>query len=175
MGMYDSTIAWLKSGANAFAKNNAFYQNIAYTYHLIGKNDSEAKYEAMANGTSFGCAPFGSVLKQTQVWPDGSIHRAGAPAYVFDQTLKIDRAFVSNVERNAQSAAIIRAVIGLGKGLHLPIIAEGVETAEQLAFLTRVACDEVQGYLIGRPCPIAGYDAIVGRVASTDQQTAMVG
>jgi diguanylate cyclase (GGDEF)-like protein/PAS domain S-box-containing protein len=95
-------------------------------------------------------------------------------SFPFDK-IKIDRTFVSNVERDAQSAAIIRAVIGLGKGLHLPIIAEGVETAEQLAFLTRVACDEVQGYLIGRPCPIAGYDAIVGRVGSTNQQTAMVG
>ena len=87
-------------------------------------------------------------------------------SFPFDK-IKIDRTFVSNVERNAQSAAIIRAVIGLGKGLHLPIIAEGVETAEQLAFLTRVACDEVQGYLIGRPGPVAGYDAIVGRVGST--------
>ena len=44
-------------------------------------------------------------------------------------------------------------MIGLGRGLDLPVVAEGVETDEQLAFLAREACDEVQGYLIGRPGP----------------------
>jgi EAL domain-containing protein (putative c-di-GMP-specific phosphodiesterase class I) len=62
-----------------------------------------------------------------------------------------------------QSAAIIRAVIGLGRGLELPVVAEGVETKAQLAFLSSEACDEVQGYLIGRPQPIGCYSEIVGR------------
>jgi EAL domain-containing protein (putative c-di-GMP-specific phosphodiesterase class I) len=87
-------------------------------------------------------------------------------SFQFDK-IKIDRTFVSNVERNAQSAAIIRAVVGLARGLHLPVVAEGVETAEQLAFLAREDCDEVQGYLIGRPCPISDYAGIVGRGALT--------
>jgi diguanylate cyclase (GGDEF)-like protein/PAS domain S-box-containing protein len=82
--------------------------------------------------------------------------------FPFDK-IKIDRVFVSNIEQSAQSAAIIRAVIGLGRGLHLPVTAEGVETAEQLTFLTCEACDEVQGYLIGRPGPIGDYAAVVGR------------
>jgi len=80
----------------------------------------------------------------------------------FDK-IKIDQSFVSTLDRSPQSAAIIRAVIGLGRGLKLPVIAEGVETAEQLAFLTDEACDEVQGYLVGRPCPSQDYAELVGR------------
>ena len=68
-------------------------------------------------------------------------------SFPFDK-LKIDQAFVANLERNPQSASIIRAVIGLGHGFDLPVVAEGVETAAQLAFLTHEACNEVQGYLI---------------------------
>ena len=83
-------------------------------------------------------------------------------SFPFDK-IKIDRAFIANVHRNSQSAAIIRAVIGLGRGLDLPVVAEGVETKEQLAFLTSEACQEVQGFLIGMPLPIAQYDEVVGR------------
>jgi EAL domain-containing protein (putative c-di-GMP-specific phosphodiesterase class I) len=84
-------------------------------------------------------------------------------SFPFDK-IKIDRSFVQNFDRSSQSAAIIRAVIGLGLGLKLPVIAEGVETAEQLAFLTDEACNEVQGYLVGRPLPIEEYAELVGRV-----------
>jgi diguanylate cyclase (GGDEF)-like protein len=83
-------------------------------------------------------------------------------AFPFDK-IKIDRAFVSNLEQRAQSAAIIRAVIGLGRGLNLPVVAEGVETAAQLSFLSEEGCTGVQGYLIGRPGPIAAFDKVVGR------------
>ncbi len=83
-------------------------------------------------------------------------------SFPFDK-IKIDQAFVANLERNPQSAAIIRAVIGLGHGLDLPVVAEGVETAGQMAFLTHEACNEVQGYLVGRPAPIERYAGLVGR------------
>jgi diguanylate cyclase (GGDEF)-like protein/PAS domain S-box-containing protein len=83
-------------------------------------------------------------------------------SFHFDK-IKIDPTFVMNLNRNTQSAAIIRAVIGLGRGLGLSVAAEGVETREQLDFLTQEGCDEVQGFFIGRPAPIAGYAAIVGR------------
>jgi diguanylate cyclase (GGDEF)-like protein len=82
--------------------------------------------------------------------------------FPFDK-IKIDRSFVSNVQANPQSATIIRAVIGLGRGLHLPIVAEGVETQGELDFLTQEACDEIQGYLVGRPAPIDVYAHLVGR------------
>jgi EAL domain-containing protein (putative c-di-GMP-specific phosphodiesterase class I) len=83
-------------------------------------------------------------------------------AFPFDK-IKIDRAFVINLGRNPQSAAIVRAVIGLGHGLEMSIVAEGVETLEQLGFLADEGCDAVQGYFIGKPLPIGQYAALVGR------------
>lgn len=85
-------------------------------------------------------------------------------SFPFDK-IKIDRAFIADVERNSQSASIVRAVIGLGRGLHVPVVAEGVETREQLAFLIDEACDEMQGYLLGRPSPIDVYAETIGRPA----------
>jgi EAL domain-containing protein (putative c-di-GMP-specific phosphodiesterase class I) len=82
-------------------------------------------------------------------------------SFPFDK-IKIDRTFITNVERNQQSAAIVRAVIGLAQGLKLPVVAEGVETQDELAFLARESCDEAQGYLLGRPRPIADYADLVG-------------
>jgi diguanylate cyclase (GGDEF)-like protein/PAS domain S-box-containing protein len=93
-------------------------------------------------------------------------------SFPFDK-IKIDQAFISNLERNPQSATIIRAVIGLARGLKLPVVAEGVETKEQLAFLAKEACDEIQGYLIGRPRPIEEYAEMTGQAVS--QQPKRVG
>jgi diguanylate cyclase (GGDEF)-like protein/PAS domain S-box-containing protein len=86
-------------------------------------------------------------------------------AFPFDK-IKIDQSFISNVRSNPQSAAIVCAVIGLARGLQLPVLAEGVETKEQLAFLSQEACDEVQGYFVGRPFPIEHYAEMVGRNAA---------
>jgi EAL domain-containing protein (putative c-di-GMP-specific phosphodiesterase class I) len=83
-------------------------------------------------------------------------------SFPFDK-IKIDRSFISNLERNAQSKAIVRAIVGLARGLELPVTAEGVETRAQFELLERAGCDLVQGYLIGRPAPIGAYDEIVGR------------
>src|SRR5215467_9427515 len=83
-------------------------------------------------------------------------------SFPFDK-IKIDQTFISNLHRNPQSAAIVRAVIGLGRELHLPVVAEGVETEEQRAFLARENCQEIQGYLIGRPGLMDGYAELVGR------------
>jgi len=92
-------------------------------------------------------------------------------AFPFD-TIKIDRAFISNLERNEQSAAIVRAVIGLGRGLNVPVVAEGVETKEQLGFLSREACNEVQGHLVGKPYAIEAYADVVGRSPVASAKTA---
>ena len=83
-------------------------------------------------------------------------------AFPFDK-IKIDRAFVMNLGRNPQSASIVRAVVGLGHGLGMSIVAEGVETQEQLSFLAEEGCDAVQGYFLGKPAPIGQYFALVGR------------
>ena len=80
--------------------------------------------------------------------------------------IKIDRSFVSALGRAGRSLAVVRAVIGLAHGLGLPVLAEGVETSEQLAALVREGCNEMQGFLIGRPQPIAHYrDLVDGTVA----------
>jgi predicted signal transduction protein with EAL and GGDEF domain len=91
-------------------------------------------------------------------------------AFPFDK-IKIDQSFISNVVGNPQSAAIVRAVIGLARGLDLPVIAEGVETSAQLSFLSREACDEVQGFYVGRPSAIDQYDEFVGRVSEAKRET----
>jgi diguanylate cyclase (GGDEF)-like protein/PAS domain S-box-containing protein len=67
--------------------------------------------------------------------------------------LKIDQSFVRDVTSDADDAGIAQAVITLGHTLNLRVIAEGVETPEQLAFLRRNQCDEMQGYLFGKPMP----------------------
>jgi diguanylate cyclase (GGDEF)-like protein len=82
-------------------------------------------------------------------------------AFPFDK-IKIDQTFVAKLQSNPQSEAIVRAVIGLGHGLNLPVVAEGVETRDQNAFLAREACDQVQGFLIGRPAPIDAYADLLG-------------
>jgi diguanylate cyclase (GGDEF)-like protein/PAS domain S-box-containing protein len=82
-------------------------------------------------------------------------------AFPFDK-IKIDQSFISNLKSNPQSAAIVCAVVGLARGLNLPVLAEGVETSAQLEFLAAESCDEAQGYLIGRPQPIAEYAELTG-------------
>ena len=62
--------------------------------------------------------------------------------------LKIDRGFVRELARDTEDAAIVSAIVALGHTLNLKIVAEGVETAEQQDFLTRVGCDALQGYLL---------------------------
>jgi EAL domain-containing protein (putative c-di-GMP-specific phosphodiesterase class I) len=90
-------------------------------------------------------------------------------AFPFDK-IKLDRSFMTELDGEApQSRAIIRAVLTIGESLSIPVLAEGVETAEQLAFLRAQGCNEVQGYLLGRPQPEA--DALLNgavRIAATE-------
>jgi EAL domain-containing protein (putative c-di-GMP-specific phosphodiesterase class I) len=66
-------------------------------------------------------------------------------------TLKIDRSFVNNIENNNQDRAIISAIITLGYGLGLRVVAEGVETPQQRDVLISLQCQEMQGYLFSKP------------------------
>jgi diguanylate cyclase (GGDEF)-like protein/PAS domain S-box-containing protein len=67
-------------------------------------------------------------------------------------TLKIDRAFVRDIPESADDTAITKAVVSLGKALGVRVVAEGVETAAQFAFLRANGCDEIQGFYISKPC-----------------------
>ncbi|WP_298254748.1 EAL domain-containing protein [Bradyrhizobium sp.] len=93
-------------------------------------------------------------------------------AFPFDR-IKIDRSFIKQVNTNQQAATIVRAVLGLGKGLGLPVIAEGVETNDELRFLQEESCDEVQGYLLGRPAAIDSFREYTNPDASLPQAAAI--
>ena len=68
-------------------------------------------------------------------------------------TIKIDRSFVIDLPSDFEDQAITQAIISMGKALGMTVVAEGVETVEQQAFLRAHACDETQGYLFSRPLP----------------------
>ncbi|MFB6421310.1 MULTISPECIES: EAL domain-containing protein [Bradyrhizobium] len=69
--------------------------------------------------------------------------------------IKVDRSFVASLGQSERSLAIVRAVIGLAYGLGVPVLAEGIETDAQMSLLVQEGCDEMQGYLIGRPRSLA--------------------
>jgi len=74
--------------------------------------------------------------------------------------LKIDQCFIRDLATDPSDAAIVRAIVSLGHSLELDIVAEGVETADQLERLRAEGCDEVQGYYFGRPLPVGEFLAL---------------
>lgn len=76
-------------------------------------------------------------------------------------TLKIDKSFVWEIDREYRQHAIIKAIISIAHGLGLNLIAEGVETDEQLKFLQTQGCDEIQGYLISKPLPAGTLESLL--------------
>ena len=82
-------------------------------------------------------------------------------SFPFD-TLKIDKSFVQAIHADDRATAIVRAVLGLGASLRMPVVAEGVETDQQLSFLRAEGCAEVQGFGIGRPVPLEALAAMIG-------------
>jgi diguanylate cyclase (GGDEF)-like protein len=86
-------------------------------------------------------------------------------SFPFDK-IKIDQGFVSMVGRSTKSTAIVRAILRLGESLNTPVMAEGVETEEQRAFLREQQCPSVQGFFYGEPAPIADYRILTDRTAA---------
>jgi diguanylate cyclase (GGDEF)-like protein len=80
--------------------------------------------------------------------------------FPFDK-IKIDQTFVRNLAQEKGSIEIIRAVVGLGKALGMNVLAEGVETVEQLCILQAEGCDELQGYLFSKPCSLQDTQTII--------------
>ena len=88
-------------------------------------------------------------------------------AFPFDR-LKIDRSFIRDLATSREAAAIVHAVMGLAHGLDLPVVAEGVESEDQLTMLRAARCAEVQGYLCGRPAPIGAFHGITHPVPARE-------
>lgn len=85
-------------------------------------------------------------------------------------TLKIDRSFTMGIPADVNDCAIASTIVSIGRQLKLRVIAEGVETVEQLEFLRKADCDEVQGYLFSRPVPAAQFEqALRGNWVSPGQ------
>jgi diguanylate cyclase (GGDEF)-like protein/PAS domain S-box-containing protein len=95
-------------------------------------------------------------------------------SFPFDK-IKIDQSFIANLGHSQQAATIVRAVIALSRGLKMPVVAEGVETQEQVKFLAAEWCNEIQGYFVGRPKPIEDYAELVGRKGSPRPKLAVAG
>src|SRR6202035_5067866 len=91
-------------------------------------------------------------------------------AFPFDR-IKIDGSFVKSVNSNGQAATIVRAVLGLGRGLGLPVLAEGVETSAELEFLKEALCNEAQGFFLGMPAAIGQFRHLTHRDIVVDDAT----
>jgi diguanylate cyclase (GGDEF)-like protein/PAS domain S-box-containing protein len=105
----------------------------------------------------------------------GELHQAGVQLAIDDfgtgysnlrylqsfpaRRLKIDRSFISDILRNGDDAAIVRAIITLGHSLGMRVVAEGVEERGQLDLLCELGCDEIQGFLLGMPLPAEAFQA----------------
>ena len=79
-------------------------------------------------------------------------------AFPFD-TVKIDRQFIGDLDKDKDARSIVQAIVGLGRALDLDVVAEGVETPEQLVLLQADRCREVQGFLTGAPMPLDEFRA----------------
>jgi len=75
--------------------------------------------------------------------------------------LKIDRVFIDDLDHGPDAVAIVAAMVAMSHALGLVVVAEGVETAAQLAVLERLECDQVQGFLISAPVPAADFERFV--------------
>jgi len=75
--------------------------------------------------------------------------------------VKIDRSFVREIDRSESNAEIVRAIVSLAHSLRLSVIAEGVETIEQLDFLEKIGCDQYQGYYRSSAVPAEALEAMV--------------
>jgi EAL domain-containing protein (putative c-di-GMP-specific phosphodiesterase class I) len=91
-------------------------------------------------------------------------------AFPFDK-IKLDQSFVRKISADGAAAAIVQTVIALGKSLKVPVLAEGIETEAQRAFLIREGCEEGQGYLMARPMPLRDLPAAIAALEHATRDT----
>ncbi|WP_316186625.1 MULTISPECIES: putative bifunctional diguanylate cyclase/phosphodiesterase [unclassified Bradyrhizobium] len=86
--------------------------------------------------------------------------------FPFDK-IKVDKSFIQSVETSVHAAAIVKATLLLGRSLNIPVLAEGVETEQHLAFLREEGCSSVQGFLFGKPMPQEAISRMIREVGGT--------
>ncbi len=107
------------------------------------KNSVEIISRLQASGLTFSIDDFGTGYTSLAMLKDLTVDE-----------IKIDRSFVSELRDDERSRTIVSAIIAMARSFGINIVAEGIETAEQLALLQEFGCLEAQGYLLGRPMPI---------------------
>lgn len=150
---------FLKTVTKALAETGleARFLEIEITESALAKNVAEtaATLSALANmGVHIAIDDFGTGYSSLAYLSNFKIDK-----------LKIDKSFVDSITSNSSNASISRAIIALAHSLGLRVIAEGVETREQLSFLHSLGCDDVQGYLLSYPLAFADLEQFI--VANT--------
>ncbi len=84
--------------------------------------------------------------------------------YLPVDTLKIDRSFIRNIPKDSEDRAITQAIIRMGKILRMAVVAEGVETKEQMDFLREQSCDEMKGFYFSKPVTPEMFAKLLGRM-----------
>jgi diguanylate cyclase (GGDEF)-like protein len=94
-------------------------------------------------------------------------------AFPFDK-IKLDRTFMDRIETSQQARSIVRAVLALGRSLEIPVLAEGIETSDQLSILREEGCSSAQGYYLGRPAPLTNVLSIRSEKAQAAELRAVL-
>jgi diguanylate cyclase (GGDEF)-like protein len=154
----------VKSVATALAGNGLYARNLTLEItESTAMNDADASMNVLQQladmGVDISIDDFGTGYSSL-------MYLKRLPAH----ELKIDRGFVRDLEHDDDDVAIVSAIVALGQALGLRIVAEGVETGTQQAFLTRLGCDSLQGYLLGRPQPADRFIAEIRERAGLPEQ-----
>jgi diguanylate cyclase (GGDEF)-like protein/PAS domain S-box-containing protein len=122
---------------------NRLELEITETSIIVDKNRAMVALQAIkALGVSIAIDDFGTGYSSLET----------LRSFPFDK-IKLDRSFMAELDESEEAKAMVRAILALGQGLRIPVLAEGVETNEQLDILRSEGCHEAQGYLLGRPGP----------------------
>ncbi len=156
--------------------NRDFFEVVAETLKSSGINPARLELEVTESAMMQDRAYAATLLRQLgQLGISVAVDDFGTGysnlSYLVDfefQKLKIDRSFVSRMETDASSGAVVSTIVGLSRALGVRIVAEGVETENQAILLRAAGCHEVQGFFFGRPEPLAAklpslVDALAGR------------